>query len=62
MFRLLQRDSHQLKLYISFFEIYGGRCYDLLNRKKKLAIREDARQQVQIPGKYFFFGEKGFFC
>ena len=33
--------SDGLECYISYFEIYGNRCYDLLNRKKRLIIRED---------------------
>ncbi len=37
-------------LYISFFEIYGGRLYDLLNNKTKLSVLEDKNQKVQIFG------------
>lgn len=44
--------------YISFFEIYGGRCYDLLNNKNKLNILEDKNNNVFI---YFFFGYFFFF-
>ena len=29
------------RFFMSFFEIYGGKCMDLLNGKKKLAILED---------------------
>jgi kinesin family protein 2/24 len=32
--------------FISFFEIYGGRCYDLLNNKSKLNILEDKNNNV----------------
>ena len=32
---------------VSFFEIYGGRCYDLLNNKNKLNILEDKNNNVQ---------------
>lgn len=32
---------------VSFFEIYGGRCQDLLHRQK-LTIREDGSGEVQI--------------
>jgi len=31
---------------VSFFEIYGGRCYDLLNNKNKLNILEDKNNNV----------------
>ena len=34
----------------SFFEIYSGKVFDLLNQKSKLRVLEDARQQVQIVG------------
>ncbi|XP_047316958.1 kinesin-like protein KIN-13B [Impatiens glandulifera] len=37
-------------LYFSFFEIYGGKLYDLLNERKKLCMREDGKQQVCIVG------------
>ena len=36
--------------YVSFFEIYGGRLYDLLNGKNKLSVLEDKNQKVQIYG------------
>lgn len=32
---------------VSFFEIYGGRCYDLLNNKNKLNILEDKNNNVK---------------
>ena len=35
---------------MSFFEIYGGRLYDLLNGKNKLSVLEDKNQKVQIFG------------
>lgn len=38
------------QLYVSFFEIYGGKLFDLLNDRKKLLMREDGRQQVCIVG------------
>lgn len=37
-------------LFVSFFEIYGGKLFDLLNERKKLCIREDGKQQVCIVG------------
>lgn len=39
-------------LYVaaSFFEIYSGKVFDLLNNKQKLRVLEDARSQVQIVG------------
>lgn len=34
----------------SFFEIYSGKVFDLLNSKQKLRVLEDAKSQVQIVG------------
>ncbi|CAK9225450.1 unnamed protein product [Sphagnum troendelagicum] len=42
--------SQGLQLWLSFFEIYGGKLYDLLNERRKLCMREDGRQQVCIVG------------
>ncbi|KAL5975884.1 hypothetical protein ACLOJK_020212 [Asimina triloba] len=33
-----------------FFEIYGGKLFDLLNDRRKLTMREDGKQQVCIVG------------
>ena len=35
---------------VSFFEIYGGRCLDLLNNKEALNILEDKANNIQIQG------------
>jgi len=34
----------------SYFEIYSGNVFDLLNKKTKLKILEDGKQKVQIVG------------
>jgi len=39
-----------ISVYISFYEIYQGQLYDLLNNKKKVYAREDNNQQVCIQG------------
>ncbi|XP_038145261.1 kinesin-like protein KIF2C isoform X2 [Cyprinodon tularosa] len=39
-----------LCVYASFFEIYNGKVYDLLNKKAQLRVLEDDRQQVQVVG------------
>jgi kinesin family protein 2/24 len=35
---------------VSFFEIYAGRCLDLLNDKNTLNILEDKNNNIQIQG------------
>lgn len=39
-----------LEVYVTFFEIYNGKLFDLLNKKAKLRVLEDGRQQVQVVG------------
>lgn len=39
-----------LQIYATFFEIYSGKVFDLLNRKAKLRVLEDGKQQVQVVG------------
>ena len=34
----------------SMFEIYGGRCQDLLAQRKRLNVREDGAGEVQVAG------------
>ena len=40
----------KFEFYISFFEIYGGRLYDLLNNKNKLQVFDDSKGITQIYG------------
>lgn len=47
MFKVL---NNSLTVCVSFFEIYGGRCLDLLNNKEALNIMEDQNNSIQIPG------------
>jgi kinesin family protein 2/24 len=42
--------ENNLSFYISFFEIYGGRLYDLLNNKNKLQVLDDQNGKTQIYG------------
>ncbi|XP_073771393.1 kinesin-like protein KIF2A isoform X1 [Danio rerio] len=39
-----------LQVFSTFFEIYSGKVFDLLNRKAKLRVLEDGKQQVQVVG------------
>ncbi|XP_030630467.1 kinesin-like protein KIF2C [Chanos chanos] len=49
---LKQRRFSGLELtpYVTFFEIYNGKVFDLLNKKTKLRVLEDEKQQVQVVG------------
>ena len=42
--------NKNFKFFISFFEIYSGRLYDLLNNRNKVMALEDKNQKVQIYG------------
>ncbi|XP_007533586.1 kinesin-like protein KIF2B [Erinaceus europaeus] len=53
VFLLFKTSAYQnlnLKVYGAFFEIYGGKVYDLLNWKRKLQVLEDGSQQMQVIG------------
>jgi len=46
LFRAAKNSNKNFEFYVSFFEIYGGRLYDLLNAKNKLQVLEDKNQKV----------------
>ncbi|CAH1153616.1 unnamed protein product [Phaedon cochleariae] len=53
VFRLANSPKYRnmnLVISSSFFEIYSGKVFDLLNNKAKLRILEDGKQQVQVVG------------
>ncbi|EME29829.1 Kinesin-like protein KIF2C [Galdieria sulphuraria] len=51
IFQMKQKKEYaHLGVYISFFEIYGSKLFDLLNGKKRVECREDAKQRVRIIG------------
>ncbi|XP_060926841.1 kinesin-like protein KIF2A isoform X2 [Limanda limanda] len=53
VFLMLKKPNYKkldLQVYATFFEIYSGKVFDLLNRKTKLRVLEDGKQQVQILG------------
>ena len=39
-----------LELHVSFYEIYCGKLYDLLNDRELIHAREDNKQEVKIMG------------
>ena len=42
----LAGDKSNVCYFMSMFEIYGGKCMDLLNNKKKLQILEDKNNKI----------------
>ncbi|EME26569.1 Kinesin-13A [Galdieria sulphuraria] len=51
IFRLKAKSEYShLGVYISFFEIYGAKLFDLLNGRRRIECREDAKQRVRIIG------------
>ncbi|XP_076443303.1 uncharacterized protein LOC143281904 isoform X2 [Babylonia areolata] len=52
VFDIMASGQHgaDLHLWVSFFEIYCGQLFDLLNRRTRLVAREDGAQRVCIAG------------
>ncbi|XP_075528016.1 kinesin-like protein KIF2A isoform X5 [Dermacentor variabilis] len=50
LLKSLKYKNEDLVVSSSFFEIYSGKVFDLLNAKAKLRVLEDGRQQVQVVG------------
>ena len=50
LFNISKTNGNKFDFYISFFEIYGGRLYDLLNNRNKLQVLDDKNGKVQIYG------------
>uniref|UniRef100_W5M3N8 Kinesin-like protein n=1 Tax=Lepisosteus oculatus TaxID=7918 RepID=W5M3N8_LEPOC len=53
VFSLLSQRKYSilgLEPYVTFFEIYNGKVFDLLNKKAKLRVLEDSKQQVHVVG------------
>merc|ERR1719180_114350 len=53
VFQLLNSSKHvdkNLVVSCSYFEIYGGKVFDLLSGKSKLKVMEDGKQQVVVVG------------
>ena len=52
LFALMQRyeaeRGTQINVYVSYFEIYGGRCQDLLNSRQRLNVREDGSGEIIV--------------
>ena len=57
LFQETKKFNKKFEFYISFFEIYGGRLYDLLNNKNKLQVFDDSKGVTQIFGLQEFLAE-----
>eukprot|EP01061_Rhynchopus_euleeides_P016869 TRINITY_DN28205_c0_g1_i1.p1 TRINITY_DN28205_c0_g1~~TRINITY_DN28205_c0_g1_i1.p1 ORF type:complete len:492 (+),score=187.06 TRINITY_DN28205_c0_g1_i1:122-1597(+) len=49
IFRGIRQKDH-LAVYVSFYEIYGRKIFDLLNDRNKLVVREDGEKNINICG------------
>lgn len=50
MFWLRNYFFGDLGIRVSYFEIYCGKLYDLLNNREQITAREDSKQNIQIIG------------
>jgi kinesin family protein 2/24 len=51
IFKILENENfNHLEVWVSFYEIYCGKLYDLLNDKALLQAREDGKQNICIVG------------
>lgn len=50
IFALIKKQKSSFNVGVSFFEIYGGRAYDLLNSHSTLNIMEDKNNKIQVTG------------
>ncbi|VDN60421.1 unnamed protein product [Dracunculus medinensis] len=52
VFKMLHKEykRQNLHVYCSFFEIYGGKVFDLIGNKAMLRVLEDGKKEVQIIG------------
>jgi len=46
----LLKNYNNLTIWVSFYEIYCGKLFDLLNERKVLTAREDGKQNICIVG------------
>ena len=64
IFNSLKESKNSNKsLTVSYFEIYCGKLFDLLNNRQKLHAREDAKQNINVVGlkKFPIYDEKSLF-
>ena len=42
--------ERNLQIEVSFYEVYAGKCFDLLSQRKRVKALEDARGRVRVVG------------
>lgn len=47
---LMQNISDGIDIWVSYYEIYGGKVFDLLNERNHCPMREDGKKNVKIVG------------
>lgn len=50
LLRLHKEKYPHLLVTVAFFELYGGQVFDLLNRRKRLMVQENAKHEVVVSG------------
>lgn len=50
LFSLKHYKYREAEIKVSYFEIYCGKLYDLLNNREQIIAREDNKQNIQIVG------------
>lgn len=51
IFKMLREPEYNdLRVGVSFYEIYCGKAYDLLNEREECPIRVDAKENTNIVG------------
>ena len=51
IFTLMEDESmRDFSVFVSFYDIYCGKLYDLLNNRKEIYARENANQKIKIIG------------
>lgn len=47
---IIQPENNHLTAYLSFYEIYCTKLFDLLNKRNELILREDAKSNINVVG------------
>lgn len=48
LYKAINANGAVVSVFVSYFEIYGGRCQDLLNNRNRLNVREDGNGDVVV--------------